>query len=49
MTASSTDAALGVHAAGLTKRFDSTLALDGFDVAVEGPLVFGIVGPDGAG
>jgi ABC-2 type transport system ATP-binding protein len=49
MAASPADAALGVHAAGLTKRFGRTLALDGFDLAVEGPLVFGIVGPDGAG
>jgi len=53
MTASSADATfgvpLGVHATGLTKRFGPTLALDGFDIAVEGPLVFGIVGPDGAG
>ncbi len=40
---------LGVHIAGLTKRFGRTLALDGFGLAVEGPLVFGIVGPDGAG
>lgn len=30
-------------------RLAATLALDSFDVAVEGPLVFGIVGPDGAG
>jgi len=43
------DAALGVRAAGLTKRFGHSLALDDFAVAVEGPLVFGIVGPDGAG
>lgn len=49
MTASLADAALGVHAAGLTRRFGRILALDDFDIAVEGPLVFGIVGPDGAG
>ena len=49
MTASPADAALGVHAAGVTKRFGRTLALDGLDITVEGPLVFGIVGPDGAG
>jgi ABC-2 type transport system ATP-binding protein len=49
MIASPADTALGVHAEGLTKRFGRTLALDGFNIAVEGPLVLGIVGPDGAG
>ena len=49
MTASPADTVLSVHAAGLTKRFGRSLALDGFDIAVEGPLVFGILGPDGAG
>jgi ABC-2 type transport system ATP-binding protein len=38
-----------VRVVALTKRFGDTLALDGFDMAAEGPLVFGIVGPDGAG
>jgi ABC-2 type transport system ATP-binding protein len=49
MTAFAADAGLGVRTQGLTKRFGRTVALDGFDIAVEGPLVFGIVGPDGAG
>lgn len=43
------DAALGVRVVGLTKRFGHTLALDNVDVAVDGPLVFGVIGPDGAG
>ena len=49
MIASPADAALAVSTAGLTKRFGRTIALDGVDIAVQGPLVFGIVGPDGAG
>jgi ABC-2 type transport system ATP-binding protein len=49
MAASPAVAALGVRVEGLTKRFGRTLALHSFDVAVEGPLVFGVVGPDGAG
>src|SRR5512143_2638408 len=49
MTASPADAHLGVHAADLGKRFGRTPALDGLNIAVDGPLVFGIVGPDGAG
>lgn len=34
---------------GLTKRFGSTIALDGMDLEVERGSVFGLIGPNGAG
>ncbi|WP_201776171.1 ATP-binding cassette domain-containing protein [Streptacidiphilus melanogenes] len=40
---------LAVHATGLTKRFGSTLALDGLDLAVPAGTVYGFLGPNGAG
>ncbi len=33
----------------LRKRFGQTLALDGVDLAIDRPGIFGVVGPDGAG
>jgi len=33
----------------LHKQFDSTVALDGIDLVIERPCIFGVVGPDGAG
>ena len=33
----------------LHKQFDSTLALDGIDLVIDRPCIFGVVGPDGAG
>ena len=38
-----------VVAEGLTRRFGSTLALDGFDLAVPAGTVCGLLGPNGAG
>jgi ABC-2 type transport system ATP-binding protein len=38
-----------VSAAGLTKRYGSTLAVDGLDLAIEEGEVFGLLGPNGAG
>jgi ABC-2 type transport system ATP-binding protein len=38
-----------LHAAGLTKRFRSNLALDGLDLAVPEASVYALVGPNGAG
>jgi ABC-2 type transport system ATP-binding protein len=51
MTTPAADARLplAVRAEGVMKRFGRTLALDGFDLAIDGPMVFGVVGPDGAG
>ena len=49
MPAPAPEMPLVVRAARVTKRFGRTLALDGLDVAVDGPQVFGVVGPDGAG
>ncbi len=33
----------------LRKRFGPTVALDGIDLVIERPGIFGVVGPDGAG
>ncbi len=33
----------------LHKQFDATVALDGIDLVIERPCIFGVVGPDGAG
>jgi len=33
----------------LCKRFGATVALDGIDLTIDRPCVFGVVGPDGAG
>jgi ABC-type multidrug transport system ATPase subunit len=43
------DVPLVVRATRVGKRFGRTVALDGLDVTMDGPTVFGIVGPDGAG
>jgi ABC-2 type transport system ATP-binding protein len=40
---------LSVRVEGLVKRYGRTEALRGLTFTAEGPLVFGIVGPDGAG
>ena len=33
----------------LHKQFDATIALDGIDLVIDRPSIFGVVGPDGAG
>ena len=38
-----------VHASGLTKRYNGTLAVAGVDLDVEQGEIFGLVGPNGAG
>ena len=38
-----------IHAAGLTKRYGETLALDGLDLSIEPGEVYGYLGPNGAG
>jgi ABC-2 type transport system ATP-binding protein len=38
-----------VHAAGLVKRYDRTLAVAGLDLDVDEGEIFGLVGPNGAG
>src|ERR671930_1305510 len=38
-----------VEAEGIVKRFGSTVALDGVDLAVEEGSVLGLLGPNGAG
>ena len=40
---------IAVRAEGLVKRFGSTLALDGVDLAVRRGTVLGLLGPNGAG
>ena len=40
---------LAVEARGLVKRFDSTLAVDGVDIAIPEGAIYGILGPNGAG
>ncbi|HXR11521.1 MAG TPA: ABC transporter ATP-binding protein [Gaiellaceae bacterium] len=38
-----------IHAAGLTKRYGETVALDGLDLSVDEGEVYGYLGPNGAG
>jgi ABC-2 type transport system ATP-binding protein len=38
-----------IHAAGLSKRYGETLALDGLDLSIEQGEVYGYLGPNGAG
>jgi ABC-2 type transport system ATP-binding protein len=38
-----------VHASGLVKRYDGTLAVAGVDLSVAAGEIFGLVGPNGAG
>jgi len=38
-----------VHASGLTKRYNGTLAVAGVDLDVDAGEIFGLVGPNGAG
>jgi ABC-2 type transport system ATP-binding protein len=38
-----------VHASGLVKRYDATLAVAGVDLSVAAGEIFGLVGPNGAG
>jgi ABC-type multidrug transport system ATPase subunit len=40
---------LMIEAHGLTKRFGSTVALDGLDLEVPGGAILGVLGPNGAG
>ena len=40
---------LAIRASGLTKRYGSTLALDGLDIAIPAGEVYGYLGPNGAG
>ncbi len=47
MTSSPTD--LAIEAAGLTKRFGSTVALAGVDLDVRRGAILGLLGPNGAG
>ncbi len=41
--------ALMIEAEGLTKRFGSTVALDGLDLGVPAGAILGVLGPNGAG
>ena len=43
------DVPVVVRAERVVKRFGRTVALDGLDLTIDGPQVFGVVGPDGAG
>lgn len=38
-----------IKLAQLRKNFGSTIALDGIDLVIDRPCIFGVVGPDGAG
>src|SRR6478672_9932990 len=40
---------MAIHTSGLTKRYGSTLALDGLDLEVHPEEVYGYLGPNGAG
>src|SRR3954470_14927817 len=44
-----TDRPLAIEAEGLTKRFGSTQALSGLDLAARPGTVLGVLGPNGAG
>ena len=41
--------ALMIEAHGLTKRYGSTVALDGLDLEVPTGAILGVLGPNGAG
>jgi ABC-2 type transport system ATP-binding protein len=43
------DSDLAVSTTGLARRFGSTVAVDGIDLAIRRGEIFGLVGPDGAG
>ncbi len=43
------DGELAIRASGLSKRYGSTLALDGLDLAIPPGEVYGYLGPNGAG
>jgi ABC-2 type transport system ATP-binding protein len=49
MTATRTTGDLAVEAAGLTKAFGRSRALDGVDLAIPSGSVYGVLGPNGAG
>lgn len=38
-----------ISLANLRKRFGPVVALDGIDLVIDQPCIFGVVGPDGAG
>ncbi len=40
---------LAIDARGLVKRFDTTLAVDGVDIAIPEGAIYGVLGPNGAG
>ena len=48
-TADTPDQRLAIDARALVKRFDTTLAVDGVDIAVPEGSIYGILGPNGAG
>ncbi len=48
-TADMPDQRLAIDARALVKRFDTTLAVDGVDIAVPEGSIYGILGPNGAG
>lgn len=49
MSAPAAAPAPSIRLRGLRKRFGSRVALDGIDLALDGPGIVGVVGPDGAG
>src|SRR5450755_2846255 len=48
-TPATPSASIAVETVGLTRRFDTLVAVDAIDLSIEGGSIFGLLGPNGAG